>query len=191
MVAIEPATGMLRHATNITHPRVYLTAGIGEAIPCKNATFQAVWMSQVIHHLESLPMCATELRRVLWPGGVVLLRGAFGAAGADIPIFRYFPGAFRVAQSFPSLMSIEDTFVGAGFEKTGHELISQVIAPDLKALAKRLRLRADSTLQLISDREFEEGIGRLERESASEIATEPVREDIELVVFTATRGCSP
>lgn len=133
VLAIEPAEGMLRRAANVAHPGVCLAAGVGEAIRCRAAAVQAVWLSQVVHHLDSLQSCVTELRRVLTPGGVVLLRGVFGAPGADIPLFRYFPGAFRIARSFPSLQSIEETFAQAGLGKIGHELVGQVIAPNLPA----------------------------------------------------------
>jgi hypothetical protein len=46
-----------------------------------------------------------------------------------------------------------------------------------------VRLRADSTLELLSDEEFAAGLARLEAAAGAETSPVPVREALELVVF--------
>jgi hypothetical protein len=50
-------------------------------------------------------------------------------------------------------------------------------------LAARVGLRADSTLELLTDDEFAAGMARLEAAAAAETSPVPVREALELVVF--------
>jgi hypothetical protein len=44
-------------------------------------------------------------------------------------------------------------------------------------------LRADSTLELLPDDEFADGMARLEAAAAAETSPSPVREALELVVY--------
>jgi SAM-dependent methyltransferase len=47
----------------------------------------AAWLSVVVHHLADLPAAAEELRRVLVPGGRVLIRGAFPGRHQHLTLF--------------------------------------------------------------------------------------------------------
>ena len=83
-----------------------MAAGRGEAVPARDGAFVAVWASQVLHHVDDLPRCVAELRRVVRLGGPVMVRGTFEATGALIPWARYFPEAAHIATELAGMSSI-------------------------------------------------------------------------------------
>jgi SAM-dependent methyltransferase len=60
------------HARLVGVPNVVLVRGNAERVPCPDATFDAVYGSSVLHHLD-LDRALAEVLRVLRPGG----RGVF------------------------------------------------------------------------------------------------------------------
>lgn len=63
VVGVEPAGAMRSRATH--RP---LLAGDAVALPLRDGTADAAWLSTVIHHVPDLDVAARELRRVLRPG---------------------------------------------------------------------------------------------------------------------------
>jgi SAM-dependent methyltransferase len=187
VVAVEPAEGMRQQAMQDDGGRVVaMVAGRAETVPLRDGAFVAVWASQVVHHVDDLPGCAAELRRVVRPGGLIMLRGTFEATCPLIPWGPYFPEAIRIATDrFPTLAEITAVFGAAGVHRRAHDIIWQTTAGSMNELAARVRLRADSTLELLSIDEFAAGLARLEAAAAAETTPAPVREAIELVVFAS------
>jgi SAM-dependent methyltransferase len=185
VVALEPAEGMREEARldGIGHG-VTMVAGGGEAVPVQDGAFVGVWASQVLHHVDDLTACAAELRRVVRPGGPVMVRGMFEATYGSLPWAPYFPEAVRVGtELFPTLEEITAAFGVVGMEPCAHEVIWQITAGSLRELSERVGLRADSTLELLSDEDFAAGMARLEAAAAAKTSPDPVREALELVVF--------
>jgi ubiquinone/menaquinone biosynthesis C-methylase UbiE len=188
VVALEPAEGMRRQATDQgIHAGVTMVAGSAEAVPVRDGSFAGVWASQVVHHVDDLSACASELRRVTRPGGPVMVRGMFEATSRFNPWIGYFPEALSIATSvFPTLEEITATFGDADLRPVAHDVIWQTTAASMRQLCERVRLRADSTLELLTDQEFADGMARLEAAAASERSPVPVREALQLVVFAST-----
>ena len=63
------------------------------------------------------------------------------------------------------------------------EAVSYMTATDLRAAAERTRLRADTTLQLISDEEFARGQARLDAAAEAETDPQQVVTAVDLIVF--------
>jgi ubiquinone/menaquinone biosynthesis C-methylase UbiE len=185
VVALEPAEGMRRQATAIAlGSGVALVAGTAEAVPMRDGAFVGAWASQVLHHVDDLPACASELRRVVRPGGPVMVRGTFEATGRFIPWAQYFPEAVCIAtELFPTLEEITAAFGVAGMRPQAHEVIWQTTAGSMSELSARIRLRADSTLELLTEDQFAAGMARLDAAAAAETSRVPVRDALELVVF--------
>ena len=113
-----------------------------------------------------------------------MVRGTFEATCPLIPWARYFPEAVRIAtELFPALEEISAAFGAAGMELWAHEIIWQTTAGSMSELSARVRLRADSTLELLTEDEFAIGMALLEAAAAAETSPVPVREALELVVF--------
>jgi SAM-dependent methyltransferase len=180
MIGLDPANEMLAQASN-DEPSQYVL-GRAEAIPLKDGSCEFAWLSTVIHHFDDLGLVGRELRRVLRPGGAVLIRSWFPGR-AEVTHFRYFPGARRIAETFPTISAVEVALGGSGFRVESLESVSQLTAPDLRAFYKRVRTRADTTLLRLSDEEFEEGLRLLEGEAAKEVEPQPVYSRLDLLVF--------
>jgi ubiquinone/menaquinone biosynthesis C-methylase UbiE len=183
VVAVEPSEGMRRRARQARpHPRVLLVGGTAERLPLRDRSCGGAWLSTVIHHFADLPGCARELRRVLRPGGPVLIRTAFPGRLDGITLFRFFPGAARVAETFPTVEATVGAFEAAGFAFQALQPVPQVTAPSLRAAVERVRSRADTTLQALGDGEFAAGLAAMERAAAAEAAPSPIVDHLDLLV---------
>lgn len=160
VIAVEPSPAMRdaanRHGPATDHPWV---AGRAETIPLRAGTFDVAWLSTVLHQFSDREGAAAELRRVVRPGGRVLVRGFF----SDVPVtgaFADFPGIERSAATFPSTQEAVGWFESAGFRGVG---ITDVVEPwrfPVEGWDARVRsLRdADSALRPLADDEIEQGI---------------------------------
>ena len=176
VIAVDPAEAM--RARSVFQPVV---PGDAERVPLDDGSVDAVWISTVIHHVPDLTRAARELRRVLRPGGRVLIRSAFAGRHQAITLFRYFPEAVRVLDSYPSVIDVEAAFGTAGFVTVGLEAVPQVSAPSLREAAAALRREAHTPLQLITDDEYAAGLARLRAAARSE--TGPVVDALDLLVL--------
>jgi SAM-dependent methyltransferase len=189
VVAVEPSRGMLAEAKRRTcGGNVEYLAGSGERIPLRDHSCHLVWLSQVFHHLPDRPLCASELRRVVQVSGRVLVRGTFGNRLEGFPtLFRFFPGARRICEDLPTADEAIAVFEAQGFALVADQQVQQRTCGTLGEFAERSRKRADTSLALISDQEFEQGLVALERAAREESQPTPVLETLDLLVFQRAR----
>jgi ubiquinone/menaquinone biosynthesis C-methylase UbiE len=168
IVAIEPSDAMRRAAADKgLHSGIVMAGGTAERIPLRDESCDCAWLSTVLHHIDDLPACTRELRRVLRPEGVALVRNSFGDRLGGINWLDYFPAARALAsRRWPTIDATVSAFRTEGFAVEAIRSIPEVVADHLGAYYDRIRVRANSTLSLISDREFTLGIERL-REAAT------------------------
>jgi hypothetical protein len=141
-------------------------------------------MSTVVHHLADLGSAADEARRVLRHGAPLLLRQVFAGRHDGIPWAKLFPSALPIAeQRHPRLESVIAIFERSGFRHRETRRVSEVAARDLHEYALKVETRADSTLALIDDADFERGLAALRR-MAVELPREPVTAILDLIVLT-------
>ncbi|GGM21290.1 class I SAM-dependent methyltransferase [Dactylosporangium sucinum] len=176
VVAVEPSAAMRERA--VFEP---VLAGDAASIPLADASVDAVWLSTVVHHIPDLAAAAREIRRVLAPGGPVLIRSAFAGRPDGIGLFRYFPEAVAVLDRYPSVARVEEAFATAGFTTTDFAPVPQVTAPSLADLATGLRREAHTPLQLISDEAYAAGVARLR--AAAETTHGPAVDALDLLVL--------
>lgn len=177
VTAVEPSEAM--RARSMYQPVV---PGDAERIPLDDGSIDAAWISTVIHHVPDLNRAARELRRVVRPGGPVLIRSAFAGRHQAITLFRYFPEAIRVLDTYPSVADVEEAFTTAGFVTVGFEQVPQASAASLREAATALRREAHTPLQLIGDDEYAAGLARLRK--AAQRETGPVVDALDLLVLT-------
>jgi ubiquinone/menaquinone biosynthesis C-methylase UbiE len=165
VVALEPAAGMRAQARSKgLPPEVTIVAGDAQAIPLRDATCRAAWLSTVIHHISDLGACAAELRRVLPAGAPVLIRSSFPGRHDEIPLFRFFPAAGQVAKTFPTVDQIVAILSAVGFRLVLLQRVHERRDGSLTDWVIRVRAmrHADSTLASLSDVEFASGLSALE-----------------------------
>jgi SAM-dependent methyltransferase len=164
IVGVEPSDAMRKEAAGKgLRPKVNLVGGEAEHIPLRDGSCACAWLSTVIHHVPDLGACASELRRVVAAGGVVLIRNAFGDRLEDIQWLDFFPSAKEIAaKRWPTVDATAQAFGMAGFEVERLEGVLEVIANDFRDYHDRIRVRANSTLNLVDDEAFDTGLARME-----------------------------
>jgi len=178
VVAVEPSASM-RARSRCAH----MLGGNDTALPFAGATMDGAWMSTVIHHLPDIPAAARELRRVLRPGAPVLIRSAFPGRHHGIGLFRFWPEAIDVLDTFPSIATVRAAFAEAGFSYSALEQVRQVTGPSLAAIAGTVRRESHTPLMLIADSAYHAGLGRLRAAAATEQG--PVIDTLDLLVLRA------
>lgn len=187
VVGVEPSAGMRAEAEAANDdPRVTYLAGDAQQLPLPDHSCGAAWYSTVIHHIPGLAAAAHEARRVLAPDAPVLVRSAFPGRTERITLFRFFPEAALVVETFPSVGELAQAFAAAGFSLERTEAVPQVTVASLTEFRERVRVarRADTTLRGISDQEFAEGLARLDDAIQNEQpGAEPLVDWLDLVVL--------
>lgn len=118
------------------------------------------------------------------PSGRPLLDlGAFPGRHRHVTLFRYFPGARRVAETFPTVEATAAAFAEAGFAVETLRSVPQVSAPDLRTFLGHVRMRADSTLRPLPYEEFAAGLRALESAAAGPAGQAPVVDRLDLLVL--------
>jgi ubiquinone/menaquinone biosynthesis C-methylase UbiE len=158
-----------RAAVAHPHPRVEYVAGRAEVLPLPDESLGAAWLSTVIHQFPDLPAAARELRRVVEPDGRVLIRSGYPGRQDEIELFHLFPGAMRIAETWPRLGRVITAFEDAGFV---FEAIERVREPTFDSYNEMLELlpvmrRSDSALVDLDDEEWDKGIAAIERALAA------------------------
>jgi SAM-dependent methyltransferase len=182
---IEPSRRMRAVAEREhPHPGVTYVDGSAERIPLPDASCDAALLSYVLHHVSDRGACARELRRVVRPGGVVIVRNAFRESLAQVPFFEWFPTALALdEQRMPDAAEVGAMFEAEGFTVTGSEVVWQETSPSLRVYYERLKLRAISTLELLPDDEFKAGVERMRQAVEHEAEPQPVRAPVDLLVL--------
>jgi SAM-dependent methyltransferase len=184
VTGVEPSDGMREVAErDNAHPAVTYLAGNAGGIPLEDSSCDAAWMMNVIHHVPDRKACGRELARVVREGGRVLIFGAYTERRRDLRLFHYFPASLRVIDEFPLAEEIVADLEAAGLQHEGTEEVEYVSTPSIRAAVERTRLRADTTLQLITDEEFAAGMAKLEAKAAAETEPQPIMAWLDLIGF--------
>jgi ubiquinone/menaquinone biosynthesis C-methylase UbiE len=185
VVAIEPTAAMAARAAAKGLAGVRVVRGGAEDLPLAPGSVRAVWMSQVVHHVDDLGRAAGELARVVRPGGHVLIRGQMAEdLGDPRPLlYRYFPAARDLAVALPGRARVVTVLHAAGFDEVLAATVEQVTAASLREFHDRQATRADSLLASIDDRDFAAGLDALARDAAAEGPPVPVLDRLTLLVL--------
>jgi ubiquinone/menaquinone biosynthesis C-methylase UbiE len=193
VVAVEPSAKMRADAERgSAHPRVVYRDGTADAVPAADGEFDFALLSMVIHHVPDLDGCARELRRVVRRGGLVFIRNTFSGRLDGIRHYEFFPSARAIDEArLPSVERVREAFEARGFATVALDTIEQEIDPSLAAHYDRIEHRALSSLELVSDSEFERGLALMRVAVDREAAPIPVREKVDLLVLHRSRDESP
>jgi ubiquinone/menaquinone biosynthesis C-methylase UbiE len=165
---VEPSAGMRSAALELSsHPGVTYLEGAADAIPLPDASVDLVLLFLVWHHVPDKDTAAAEIRRVLRPGGRLLLRSTFSDRLPDSSWRIYFPRAEELdRQMFPTAVQTQQQLAAAGLRQVELETVQVPATEDFAAYARRLRLRASSIFELLTEQEIEEGFARLDADVA-------------------------
>ena len=166
---VEPFDRMREQAEAAPHPdTVRYLAGRAEAIPLPDASCDLVLMFLSFHHVRDRPAAAREIRRVLRPGGRLLIRSHFSDRMPDVHWHRWFPSARAVElRMFPTLAGVTDLFGSVGLHPVALDVVRETFSNSLAESARRLRTRAISTFEHLDEAEIVEGFRRMDAEIAA------------------------
>lgn len=175
-LGVEPSREMRRIAEARTDDRrVRFAEGRAEAIPAHDGTFDLVLMFLSFHHVRDRPAAAAEIARVLAPGGRVLIRSQFSDRFPDLEWHDYFPRARAVElEMFPRLTDVEALFALVGLQRIALVEAEECFGETFAEHAARLRHRAISTFEHLSEEEIQEGFARMDAAVAAAGDTGPV-----------------
>jgi SAM-dependent methyltransferase len=188
-IGVEPSRSMLGQRDRGSPGRVHFLAGSGEALPLRTGSADLVFLSMVYHHFRSVPAVLGELRRVLRPGGYLLLRNTTRETLDGLEYLRFFPESRRIEmERMPAWAEIRQMFAGRGFSPVGQQTVLQKLAANHKEYFEKIRLRGLSSLQLIPDEAFQRGLREFERHCRAARPDEAVYEPVDLFVFQVSGG---
>lgn len=180
VVAVEPSAAMRSDAetAGVASTFAYLAA-VAERIPLADGAIDVAWLSTVIHQFDDLDAAVAELRRVVAPGGHVLVRGFF-ADQAMTGVLARFPGIDRATNRFPTTAATIETFRRGGFATASVVDVTERWRFDLDGWVDRVRAirHTDSALRPLTDEEVEAGIAAVRTDHGT--STAPLISDLVL-----------
>lgn len=148
-------------------------------------SYDAVWMSEVVHLLGAPSTWVQRLGSITRPGSRILIRTSTHAQLRARAWYRHFPEALRIdLDRHPPREAIVATLAAAGFEDIQARTIDESRTERAEVVFERLSSRSLSTLHLLSDNEFEQGVANL-RSELHDCAD--VVWDYEMTGYTATK----
>jgi ubiquinone/menaquinone biosynthesis C-methylase UbiE len=181
---MEPSDKMRAQAiAHAGHPAVTYAAGSAERIPLPDSSCDAALLFFVWHHVADRQRAAQELRRVVQPGGKLFLQVNFSDKMPDTWWFRVVPEWWKVdTGQFRSQEEVKSDFVGAGWTLISQDEVTWLRSVTLAEDYERLKLRAVSIFEHMSEEVAESGFARIEASLAS-LGDGPQYETSELLVF--------
>jgi SAM-dependent methyltransferase len=166
---VEPSHKMRDQAVaHAGHPAVTYLAGTGEHIPLPDASCDAALLFFVWHHVVDREGAARALRRVVKPGGKLFVQVNFSDQMPDVWWFRVVP-EWRKADisQFRSHDEVKRDFTDAGWTFVCRDDVTWMRSPTLAEDYERLKLRAVSLFERMSEDEIDAGFLRIEAELSS------------------------
>jgi len=181
---VEPSDKMRAQAlAHAGHPAVRYAAGSAEQIPLPDASCDAALLFFVWHHVVDREGAVQELRRVVRPGGKLFVQANFSDRMPDVWWFDVVP-EWREADTaqFRSEEEVTSDFAGAGWTLVSRDEVTWLRAAKLTEDFERLKLRAVSVFEHMSEEVVEAGFARIEAARPS-LGDAPQYETSELLVF--------
>ena len=153
-------------------PEASFHVAAAEDLPFADATFDAVIMRMVVHHLDR-PLAFPELRRVLQPTGRLAITTTDPEGFESFWMKPYFPSYVRIERArFPDGEVLRRELGNAGFTDARIQRLSLERRFSRDEALKKLRGRAYSTFTLMDEAEYEAGVDDAERRLPPEVVYE-------------------
>lgn len=125
-------------------------------------SFDVIFISHLLHHVDSPVLVLKEARRVLVSLGVILIRyGAIEQIEHDV-VHTFFPEALEIDKArTPSVLTVESWLKEAGFKEISSEEIKQQTYGTPAILLESIKNKNTSVLTLISENAYEKGLNEL------------------------------
>ncbi len=158
IVGIDLSPAMLAAAQAKTRA-IHFAQGRGEALCFVDQSFQAIFLSQVWHHLENSAQAAREFYRTLKPGGGLFIKTfSHAQLRARWDLIQVFPELLTfMLDIYPDVAELEALLSGLGFATTGHQTYSKDETLRPSALLQIATAKLWSMFAYLGDAELERG----------------------------------
>lgn len=130
-----------------------------EAIPFSQNIFDAVLCSFVIHHIADKARAFSEMYRTLRPQGRLAIRYLSHEQLHQDPLYRFFPMALTIDLArTPGLDELRNLVKVNGFIPIVEKVVRQPRAESVEEYLIKLRCRYVSSLWMISEEEYQQGL---------------------------------
>jgi ubiquinone/menaquinone biosynthesis C-methylase UbiE len=176
---VEPSDKMRAQA--VAHPAVRYVAGSAERIPLPDASCDAALLFFVWHHVADREAAVRELRRVVKPGGTLFVQANFSDRMPDVWWFHVVPEWKQVDRAqFRTEHEVVTDF--AGWTPVSRDDVTWLRSANLAEDFERLKLRAVSVFELMSEEVVEAGFANIEA-ALPALEDGPQYETSKLLVF--------
>jgi SAM-dependent methyltransferase len=163
---VDPSAEMIAQARQAVHRSVGLKLGSAEALPFRNGWFERAVLRLVVH-LVDRDLALSEVARVLGAGGRAIIATFRPEHFERIWLAQFFPSIALIDRArFPEPDRLADELRAAGFGTVTRTNLSQTASIARSEALERLRGRYISTLSLLPEGEYAQGLARAERELA-------------------------
>lgn len=122
-------------------------------------SFDAVFMSHLLHHVDYPFKVVEECYRILKNDGLVFNRYGAWDNICDDPEHRFFPEAKIIDKArIPKIKQVEEWFKKAGFQQVSSQDVKQESFKSPEDRLEKTKLKNASVLTMIDQSDFEEGI---------------------------------
>lgn len=152
---------MLAEARNRGTNVVFRVGNAEQQFPFPEQSVSLAFAVDVIHHIIDLNRFFAEARRVLEPGGRLLIVTDSEETLRRRSLTRFFPEVLRVELSrYPTIAELDSGAAVGGLIQSGHERTEGRI-PLEEEFLKRLEAKCSSAIRLITSDEHDAGMKRL------------------------------
>lgn len=186
--AVDPSAQMLDQArARAGGERVGWRQASIERLPFKDGWFDAAHMHLVLHLLADRRAAIAQLARVTAAGARLAIVSFHLDHFETFYLNQYFPSipAIDLAR-FPDPQAVAGELNAGGFAGATIERISMPVSSHGPDIVERVRGRYISTLALVPDDEYRDGLARLEQDVAG--GRDAFEHQLEWALITATRG---
>jgi SAM-dependent methyltransferase len=163
VVGLDASLAMLGERPAAADATLAFAAADARALPLRTGSIDLALLSMVYHLLASPAATVAEVGRVLRGGGAVLVRTPTREILDRIAFLPFFPAARAIDEArMPGRAALEAVFLAAGFSGGLHATVAQEFAASGAAAFAKVRRRPFSSLQLMPDEAFAEGLARYE-----------------------------
>ncbi len=183
---IDFSRGMLSKA-NQKKSGIWLQ-GDASNLPFENGTFDTVIIMLVLQHVDDEPRVISQARRVLKPGGHLVIV-TVSHARIKSHIMRHFPGLVKIdLDRFMPVPELKWHLDDLNFENVHHHKIrSQPTETSIDDMINRFRKRYISTLALVPEGDFEKNLAIFENNLRKNYG-KTVKSDVEMVFIESRKA---
>jgi SAM-dependent methyltransferase len=183
--AVDRSVEMLRYGRGKSSPVRFARAD-AHRLPFRDARFDFAYAVLIIHHLVDVPGFFRELYRVIREGKAAILTCSHDWIGRH-PMTRFFPSFAEIDLArFPPLSFVRQWLSDAGFATVEEIPVRTADYVADEDYVKRVADKWVSTLQLIPEAEFQQGLQKL-RQTVRDGATSELQVHWEGVLVTALK----